>query len=384
MSAPAGPRRVAPRANGEAAGCELMANALAAASRRARSRVVRPEGQGAATRRAGHHAQRRAGQPGRDHRRRPGAAPGSAARDLARRGDQHPPGAPEHPRPVREPAVRRPPPAASPPGAVADRQGVRRRRAGGPDPVDRGGHPRDPRALPARAGALRPPHRPGRGHLRRRLTAADLVLAGSPHVCLRGAVRAARPVDPAAGDPEPQHGQLGGVHPRHRGAAVVALLRPAPDRRAAADLGGSADPQAPDGRADPGARTGLPLLPRRAGDAARAAARVRAQAVRLDRLGARLPERDLRLAVLLRRGLEHGVGPLGLSPRQHHRAAGRGLAAAPAAVAAAARTGRLSPDDHPGGRRDHSDRDPDRRGPRTTASCSRCATSSWRCRCCSC
>ena len=90
-------------------------------------------------------------------------------------------------------------------------------------------------------------------------------------------------------------------------------------------------------------------------------ARVRAQAVRLDRRAALgSPERDLRRAVLLRRGLEHGVGALGLPPRRDHRAAGRDVAAAPAPVAAAARPRRLAPDDHPRGRRDLADRVPAR------------------------
>ena len=49
--------------------------------------------------------------------------------------------------------------------------------------------------------AVRPPHRPGRGHVRHRLPAAHLVRAGSAHVRLRDPVRPARPVDAAAGDP---------------------------------------------------------------------------------------------------------------------------------------------------------------------------------------
>ena len=97
-----------------------------------------------------------------------------------------------------------------------------------------------------------------------------------------------------------------------------------------------------------------------------------------------LAQRHLRRAVLLRRGGQHGLGALGLPPRRHHRAPGRPVAAAPAALAAAARPGRLAADDRA-------------RAPRrscrscscsswrcSTASCSRCATSWSPCPCCSC
>ncbi len=241
---------------------------MAAAPRRPRSRAVRPERPGAPARRAGHDPQHRPMDPPRSHARRAGTAPGSAAWHLARRGDQHPPGAPELPRHVREPAVRGPAPAAPPRGALADREGLRRRRDGGPAPLDHRRHARDPRALPARARALRPPHGPRGGDLRSRLAAADLVLAGSADVRVRGAVRAARAVDAAAGDPQPEHGQLGGLHPRDRRAAVVALLRAAADRRAAGDLGRHPDPPAAHRRAEPGDGARLRLLPGGAGDPA--------------------------------------------------------------------------------------------------------------------
>ena len=65
--------------------------------------------------------------------------------------------------------------------------------------------------------------------------------------------------------------QLGGVHPRHRRAAVVALLRPAPDRRAAARLRRRAHPPQPQRAAGQAAGARLRLLARRARDAARAA-----------------------------------------------------------------------------------------------------------------
>ena len=170
--------------------------------------------------------------------------PGHPARHLARRGDQHPPGQPLVPRHVREPAVRRPPSAAPPHGALADRAGLRRRRAGRPAAVADRGHARDPRAVPAGTRALRPPHRPRGGHLRHRLPAADLVRPGGADVRLRDPLRAARAVDAAAGDPRRGRGELGGLHARHVGPAVVPLLRPAADRGAAADLRGRADPAA--------------------------------------------------------------------------------------------------------------------------------------------
>ena len=172
-------------------------------------------------------------------------------------------------------------------------------------------------------------------------------------------------VDPAAGDPQPQHGQLGGVHPRHRGAAVVALLRPAADRRAAADLGRRADPQTARRASRSGPlRTRLRLLARRAGDAARAAARVRAQAVRLDRrraLGS--PER----------------APTTRCPSTPSSPTWPGRSGATTPTASPSCSPRRWPlllllsllllgrggsrqTMHPRGRRDHADRAPDRRG----------------------
>ena len=67
-------------------------------------------------------------------------------------------------------------------------------------------------------------------------------------------------VDAAAGDPQPEHGQLGGLHPGDGRAALVPLLRPAADRRAAADLDRRPDPPAPHRRADPGDQPRLRLL----------------------------------------------------------------------------------------------------------------------------
>ena len=106
------------------------------------------------------------------------------------------------------------------------------------------------------------------------------------------------------------------------GAAVVALLRPAADRRAAAHLRRRPDP-AP-------ARAASLSGPWRSGFAYSAAvlvmqlvplARVRPQAVptRPARRG-RLAQRDLRPPVVLRRRLQHGLGALGLPPGRHHRA----------------------------------------------------------------
>ena len=168
--------------------------------------------------------------PRRADPRGTGAAPGRAARDLARRGDQHPPGAPLAARPVPQPVLRRPPAAPLPPGAVADDPRVRRRRIRRPAPLADRRDARDPGALRAGTRAVRPSHRPDRGRVRRRLPAAHLVLARGADVRARGAVRAARSADAAASDPQRHDAQLGGLHPRHRRAALVALLRPAPDR----------------------------------------------------------------------------------------------------------------------------------------------------------
>ena len=215
------------------------------------------------TRRARHEAERGPGRAGGRDARRAGAEACRTTRALARRGDQRPPGEPQLPRHVREPAVRGSPSAAAPRHPLADRTRVRRRRAGRPAPVADRRNARDPGALPARQGAVRPSHRPGRRRLRRRLAAADLVRAGGADVRVRDAVRPAGAVDAAACDPQPELGELGGVHPRDRRAAVVSLLRTAPDRRAAAHLGGGDNPSAPrpasrSGRSCSGSPTRLP------------------------------------------------------------------------------------------------------------------------------
>ena len=249
-SAASARRSYSRRAHAPGGESELAADALAASVGRARSRAVRAARPGPSARRAGHEPQHGAPRPGRCDARRTGAAAGRDARHLARRGDQHPPGPPVLPRHVRKACrCRRPPPAPPPLRAVADGAGVRRQRIRRPAPIADRRDARDPRALPARTRAVRPPHGADRGRVRRRLAAAGLVRPGGADVRLRDAVRAPCGVHAAADDPPRAPGELGGVHPRHVGAAVVALLRPAADRGAAGHLRRRPDPAPARGRA---------------------------------------------------------------------------------------------------------------------------------------
>ena len=151
------------------------------------------------------------------------------------------------------------------------------------------------------------------------------------------------------------------LHPRHRGAAVVALLRPAADRRPAAHLGRVlSTPGAPASRSGRSRSASPTRWPSWRCSSCRCSTFAQKQ-FESTAGAAGSPAGTLRRPVLLRGRVEHRVGAVGLPPGQHHRAAGGGLAAAAAAVAAAAGPRRLAPDDHPRRRRDLADRDPDLR-----------------------
>ena len=190
------------------------ASPVAAPARRPGGRALRPARQAAPARRARHRDATPPLRPGGS------SSPGwsCASPSRAASGSTRPSASTRPPRlhDMLENLLRRPPPAPAPPGAVGHREDLRRRRAGGTPALADRGHARDPRDVPARAGAVRPPHRPGRRRLRQRLAAAHLVRAGGADVRLRDPVRGAGAADPAAGDARPDGGELGALHPRHR------------------------------------------------------------------------------------------------------------------------------------------------------------------------
>ena len=310
----------------EAAGRELIADAVAAPPRRARGRALRPARQAAHARRARHHAARP-----RSPILAGVTAVGLALRlavprgHLARRGDQHPPGPPELPRPVREPAVRRPPPAAPPHRAVADRarpsataswrSGSRR------SSPARSRSPRSTCSGASSTTAAPASSRPSFG------AASPLLIWYSQEarmyafvelfglLALWTQLRAIR--NPSMGNWAAYILATAALLWSHYfgllliGVQQLIWVGVLIHRRA-------------QGEPMPAARARLRLLAGRAGHAADAADRVRPQAVRLDRSAAvGSPSGHLRRPLLLRGGLEHGLGALGLPPRRDHRAARR-------------------------------------------------------------
>ena len=153
----------------------------------------------------------------------------------------------------------------------------------------------------------------------------------------------------AAGRSATPASSTGRLHPRHRRAPVVALLRPAADRRAAADLRRRADPPAlAAARAGPAPGPRLRLLGRGAGDAARPALVFAHSQFNSTARGGRARRAGPTTTLSFYAVVSNMAWALwGYHPDSDDRAPRRDVAAVAAALAAPARPRRVAPDDAP-------------------------------------